>query len=67
MPANSRPSLVLKISKVAGDPNKAAKKLERQGRKGWAGGAGEGDNRKTVHLVKWMNTGKKRMGTHNKR
>lgn len=43
---------------------KAAKKLDRLGRKGWAGGAGEGDNRKAVHLVKWMNTGKKRNGTH---
>lgn len=41
-----------------------AKKLVRQGRKSWAGGAGEGDNRKAVHLVKWMNTGKKRNGTH---
>lgn len=43
---------------------KAAKKLERQGRKGWLGGSGEGDNRQAVHLVKWMNTGKKRNGTH---
>jgi nucleolar GTP-binding protein len=42
----------------------AANKLIRQGRKGWMGGAGEGDNRKAVHLVKWMNTGKKRNGTH---
>jgi len=42
----------------------AAKKLERQGRKGWMGASGEGDNRKSEHLVKWMNTGKKRMGTH---
>ena len=33
MPANSRPSLVLKISKVAGDPNKAAKKLEADAKK----------------------------------
>ena len=41
-----------------------AKKLERSGRKNWTGAAGEGDNRKSVHLVKWMNTGKKRMGTH---
>jgi nucleolar GTP-binding protein len=41
-----------------------AKKLERQGRKGWLGASGEGDNRKAVHLVKWMNTGKKRNGTH---
>ena len=38
---------------------KFAKKMDRQGRKGWAGGAGEGDQRKAVHLVKWMNTGKK--------
>ncbi|KAG7356236.1 GTPase [Nitzschia inconspicua] len=43
---------------------KAAAKAERIGRKGWMGGAGEGDNRKSVHLVKWMNTGKKRNGTH---
>merc|ERR1712176_1083712 len=43
---------------------KAAKKLERQGRKSWMGASGEGDNRKSEHLVKWMNTGKKRMGTH---
>lgn len=43
---------------------KAAKKLIRQGRKGWMGAAGEGDNRKAVHLVQWMNTGKKRNGTH---
>jgi nucleolar GTP-binding protein len=41
-----------------------AKKLERQGRMGWAGASGEGDNRKAVHLVKWCNTGKKRNGTH---
>ncbi|KAL3921424.1 MAG: hypothetical protein SGILL_002755 [Bacillariaceae sp.] len=46
---------------------KAAKKAERLGRKGWMGAAGEGDNRKSVHLVKWMNTGKKRMGTHYQR
>lgn len=38
---------------------KAAQKLDRKGRMGWHGGAGEGDNRKSVHLVKWMNTGKK--------
>jgi len=43
---------------------KAAKKLERLGRKGWMGASGEGDNRKCEHLIKWMNTGKKRMGTH---
>lgn len=44
-----------------------AKKLDKQGRKKWFGASGEGDHTKSVHLVKWMNTGKKRMGTHNKR
>jgi len=34
---------------------------------GWAGAAGEGDNRKSVHLVKWCNTGKRRNGTHYQR
>jgi nucleolar GTP-binding protein len=46
------------------DKKVMAKKMERLGRKGWNGGAGEGDNRKGVHLVQWMNTGKKRNGTH---
>jgi len=41
-----------------------AKKLDKQGRKNWMGASGEGDKRKAVHLVKWMNTGKKRNGTH---
>jgi len=40
-----------------------AKKLDREGRKAWMGGSGEGDHTKAVHLVKWCNTGKKRMGT----
>lgn len=43
------------------------KKLDKHGRRNWMGFSGEGDQRKSVHLVKWMNTGKKRMGTHNKR
>ena len=43
---------------------KLAEKLDREGRKAWTGASGEGDHRKSVHLVKWMNTGKKRMGTH---
>lgn len=43
---------------------KIASKLEKHGRNAWAGAAGEGDHTKSVHLVKWMNTGKKRMGTH---
>jgi hypothetical protein len=46
---------------------KMAKKLDLQGRKNWLGGAGEGDNTKQVHLVKWCNTGKKRNGTHYQR
>jgi len=46
---------------------RASKKAEKLGRGQWAGMAGEGDQRKSVHLVKWMNTGKKRNGTHNKR
>lgn len=44
-----------------------AKKLDKAGKTIWEGLSGEGDQRKSVHLVKWMNTGKKRMGTHNKR
>jgi nucleolar GTP-binding protein len=43
---------------------KIAKKVEKQGQNRWHGGSGEGDQRKAVHLVKWMNTGKKRNGTH---
>jgi len=46
---------------------KAVKKLEKQGRRMWEGGAGEGDNRKSVHLLQWCNTGKKRNGTHYQR
>jgi nucleolar GTP-binding protein len=46
---------------------KYAKKLDLAGRKNWIGGAGEGDNTKQVHLVKWCNTGKKRNGTHYQR
>lgn len=37
---------------------KIAEKLDREGRKAWTGAAGEGDHRKTVHLLKWCNTGK---------
>ena len=43
---------------------KVAEQLVKQGRKGWTGASGEGDHTKSVHLVKWMNTGKKRNGTH---
>jgi nucleolar GTP-binding protein len=61
---HSRPRDPSQVGLHTEDAVKAAKKLERQGRMGWYGAAGEGDNRKSVHLVKWMNTGKKRMGTH---
>jgi len=43
------------------------KKLDKAGRRNWEGLSGEGDQRQSVHLVKWMNTGKKRSGTSNKR
>jgi nucleolar GTP-binding protein len=43
---------------------KEARKLDKRARAGWEGGAGEGDQRKAEHLIKWMNTGKKRNGTH---
>ena len=43
---------------------KIAKKVESQGQMRWHGGKGEGDRTQSVHLVKWMNTGKKRNGTH---
>mmetsp|Transcript_41675 Transcript_41675/g.61175 ORF Transcript_41675/g.61175 Transcript_41675/m.61175 type:complete len:707 (+) Transcript_41675:167-2287(+) len=42
---------------------KVAEKKDKDGRKNWQGLSGEGDQRKSVHLVKWMNTGKKRQGT----
>jgi len=43
---------------------KVAAKLDKQGRKAWMGASGEGDKTKSVHLIKWCNTGKKRNGTH---
>jgi len=49
------------------DELRIAKKLDKAGKKVWEGLSGEGDQRKSVHLVKWMNTGKKRLGTTNKR
>jgi len=50
--------------------DKTLKRVEKlakvEGQVQWSRGHahGEGDHRKTVHLIKWMNTGKKRMGTH---
>lgn len=43
---------------------KLATQKKKRGQKSWKGMGGEGDRRQSVHLVKWMNTGKKRMGTH---
>lgn len=45
---------------------KLASKEERLAQKQWKGYAGEGDRRQLVSLVKWMNTGKKRLGTDRK-
>jgi len=44
-------------------------KMAREGGVKWSRthASGEGDQRKSVHLVKWMNTGKKRNGTHYQR
>merc|ERR1711865_1109267 len=61
---HSRPRDPSQVGLHTDNAVKAAKKLERLGRKGWMGASGEGDNRKCEHLIKWMNTGKKRMGTH---
>lgn len=61
---HSRPRDPSQVGLYSDEAIKAAKKFEKQGRRMWEGGAGEGDNRKAVHLVKWMNTGKKRNGTH---
>ena len=41
-----------------------AKKVEAKGQRRWFGAGGEGDHKQSVHLVKWMNTGKKRNGTN---
>ena len=65
--SHSRPREPSQMGLKDKEAENVAKKLDKQGRRSWAGFSGEGDQRKTVHLVKWMNTGKKRMGTHNKR
>jgi nucleolar GTP-binding protein len=49
------------------DMKRVATKKDMLSKRRFEGMSGEGDQRKTVHLVKWMNTGKKRNGTHNKR
>lgn len=62
--SHSRPREPSQMGLRDDDMAKVAKKVEKQGQVRWHGGSGEGDQRKAVHLVKWMNTGKKRNGTH---
>ena len=62
--SHSRPRDASQVGLKDDEAVKVAKKLEKQGRNQWHGASGEGDKRKAVHLVKWMNTGKKRNGTH---
>lgn len=62
--SHSRPRTLSQVGLKDNDAARVASKLEKTGRKAWDGMSGEGDKRKSVHLVKWMNTGKKRMGTH---
>ena len=64
---HSKPRSQSQVGLHSEDAIKAAKHLDRIARKGWEGGAGEGDNRKTVHLIQWCNTGKKQNGTHYQR
>jgi len=65
--SHSRPREPSQMGLKDATAESVVKKMDKRGRKKWAGLSGEGDQRKSVHLVKWMNTGKKRMGTHNKR
>ncbi|KAL7534108.1 hypothetical protein ACHAXR_005639 [Thalassiosira sp. AJA248-18] len=62
--SHSRPREPSEMGLKDGDMAKVAKKVEAKGQKRWFGASGEGDHTKSVHLVKWMNTGKKRNGTH---
>lgn len=62
--SHSRPREPSQMGLRDDDMAQIAKKVEKQGQARWFGGAGEGDHTKAVHLVKWMNTGKKRNGTH---
>lgn len=62
--SHSRPRTPSEMGLKDEDAAKVAKKVEKKGQRQWFGGSGEGDHTKAVHLVKWMNTGKKRNGTH---
>ena len=64
--SHSRPREPSQIGLKDGEALKLTKQMAREGQAGWSRfhGSGEGDQRKAVHLIKWMNTGKKRNGTH---
>jgi len=62
--SHSRPREPSEMGLKDEDMAKVAKKVEKQGQNRWFGAGGEGDHTKAVHLVKWMNTGKKRNGTN---
>ncbi|GMI17692.1 hypothetical protein TrLO_g9119 [Triparma laevis f. longispina] len=65
--SHSRPREPSQVGLKDEEARKVATKKEITAKRAFNGLSGEGDHRKTVHLVKWMNTGKKRNGTHNKR
>jgi nucleolar GTP-binding protein len=62
--SHSRPREPSQIGLKDESMAKVAKMVEKKGQRKWFGGSGEGDHTKSVHLVKWCNTGKKRNGTH---
>jgi nucleolar GTP-binding protein len=64
--SHSRPREPSQMGLKDGEALKLTKQMAREGQEGWSRfhGSGEGDQRKAVHLIKWMNTGKKRNGTH---
>lgn len=62
--SHSRPRTASEMGLKDDEMIKVAKKEEAKGQNRWFGGSGEGDHTKAVHLVKWMNTGKKRNGTN---
>jgi nucleolar GTP-binding protein len=58
--SHSRPRTPSQVGLKDEEAAVIAKKKEKLGRSSWQGMAGEGDHRKSVSLVKWMNTGKRR-------
>lgn len=62
--SHSRPRTPSQMGLKDDSMAKIAKEVEKRDQRKWFGGSGEGDHTKSVHLVKWMNTGKKRNGTH---